>query len=230
MIKYIIRERDPEYSDFSGFFDCDCYNENSGDYLNTLFIVPSRNCRGYNEEEYNNVVWKAEHLLEDFNDIKNKWSFGTYKECMNFYQINFSPKKCHDLKEWAKSADPLEAETIAEFLTITTGHKWTTGSATGYCQGDYVEMVYCQERYKNGVQAEGELWLGCGKEFYVIEIDENGEEIDSCGGFYVADCQAWRDEDYKKLVCEWYCINEKETRLEMIDNSYTVTKYTYRTA
>lgn len=72
--------------------------------------------------------------------------------------------------------------------------------------------------------------MGCGKEFCVIDVDEDGNETDKCYGYIIADCQAWKDEDYKRLVCEWAGIDEEETRLEMIDGSTTQTIYSYRVA
>jgi len=53
---------------------------------------------------------------------------------------------------------------------------------------------------------------------------------DSCYGYIVADCQARRDEDYKKIVCEWAGIAEDETQLEMIDSYTTYTHANYRIA
>ena len=76
----------------------------------------------------------------------------------------------------------------------------------------------------------GDVFFGCAKEFVVIDLDKNGEEADSVGGYIVADCQANADEDYKRIVCEWAEIDENETVLEMIDGQRTVTQYTYRTA
>lgn len=160
---------------------------------------------------------------------------------MKEYGIDYNSRKCHALKEWAKAADVAEPETVAAFLTITTGKKWDVSSAHGYCQGDYVEIVYCPEFYPDGVIKYGEVWLGCAKEFCVIDVEdyqepeeEGGEptytEADSCYGYIVADCEAWRDEDYKRIVCEWAGINEEETRLEMIDGSKTRTVYSYRVA
>ncbi len=132
------------------------------------------------------------------------------------------------LKEWAKHADTSDTETIAGFLTITTGKTWTVDSARGYCQGDYVKMVYCPEHYKDGVKHYGEIWLGAGTEFSIIFLNETGEEDYTVYGYIVADSQAWKEEDCKKLICEWAGIPEDETRLEMIDSYRTVTKYTYR--
>lgn len=120
-------------------------------------------------------------------------------------------------------------EKTAEYLTLKTGKEWATDSARGYCQGDYVKVVYCKEHYTGGVENYGEIWLGAGKEFNVVDLDEDGEEAHACGGYIIADSQAWKDEDYKRLVCEWAEIDEAETRLEMIDGQRTYTKYTYRT-
>ena len=91
-------------------------------------------------------------------------------------------------------------------------------------------MVYCPEHYKQGVKAYGEVWLGCAKEFGVIDLDENGEETDSCWGYIVADCEARDDADYKRLVCEWAGIKPEETTLEMIDGYSVQTVCKYRTA
>ena len=57
-----------------------------------------------------------------------------------------------------------------------------------------------------------------------------GEEIDSCYGYIVADCEAFRDEEYKKLVSDWAGIKPEECTLEMIDGCSTHTTYNYRTA
>lgn len=232
-IKNIIREVPPEDCDFSYYFDGDCYNERSGDYCNTLFIIGDERRVGcYNGKEYENVQREAEELAEMFSDIADGGYYSafyrSYKDCMNDNGISYNSRKCHELKELLKEFDASEPEDIAAYLTIITGKKWTTDSARGYCQGDYVEMVYCPEHYTDGVRAEGEIWLGAAKEFCVIEIDENGEEGDSCYGYIVADCQVRNDEDYKRLVCEWACIDEAETRLEMIDNYSHSTNYSYR--
>ncbi len=232
-INYIIREVPQEHVDFSYYFDDDGLTAAGGDCCNNLFIVPTRDISGFNSEEYKRIQDKADAIIDGFSDVSDKWtngynSFATYKEAMEYNSIPYTSRKCHELKEWVKTADTRNPETIADFLTITTGKQWGRDCAYGYSQGDYVEMVYCPEHYTDGVQHYGEIWLGAGKEFYVIELDENGEEADTCGGYIVADCQAWKDEDYKRLICEWAGIPEDETRLEMIDGGHTYTQYTYR--
>lgn len=238
MIKNIIREVAPESCDFSYYFDDDGLTERGGDYCYNLFIISNEGwgrISGFNIDEYKNIQDKIDHILDGFQDVEDKVTDYdgrryTYKDIMQEYGIEYNSRKCHALKEWAKDADTAEPETVAAYLTITTGKKWDVSSAHGYCQGDYVEMVYCPEHYKNGVENYGEIWLGCAKEFCVIDLDENGEEADSCYGYIVADCEAWRDEDYKRIVCEWAGINEEETRLELIDGQNTYTTYSYRVA
>ncbi len=238
MKKHIIREVAPEACDFSSYFDDDGLTEKGGDFCCNLFIIDSDRwgrISGFNTDEYKEIQGRIEHILDGFQGVEDKDTDYdgrryTYKDIMQEYGIEYNSRKCHALKEWAKTADAWETETVADFLTITTGKKWAVSSAHGYSQGDYVEMVYCPERYPDGVQNYGEIWLGCAKEFCVIDLDENGEEADSCYGYIVADCEAWRDEDYKRIVCEWAGINEDETRLEMIDGQNTYTTYSYRVA
>lgn len=249
-IRHIVREVSPEASDFSFYFDDDGLTEKGGDYCYNLFIVAqSRNSSGFNEKEYQNIQNEIENLLEMYGDIVNKSNYAQYSSIgamLKDYKLIDSIHNTRRIKAFAdffkdceeKPTSPyrnyynkfeaFNTEKTAEYLTLKTGKQWTTGSASGYCQGDYVEMVYCSEHYKDGVKHYGEIWLGAGKEFYTIDLDENGEEVDTCGGYIIADCQARNNEDYKRLVCEWACIPEDETRLEMIDSYKTVTQYTYR--
>lgn len=236
MKKYIIREVEPDCVSFENYFDDDGLSAAGGDYCYTLFIVSCDRWGrydGFNVEEFKNVCRSAENMAEQFDDIAGdgyyaSW-YSSYKACMIDSGISYNPRKCHALKELLRDWDNTP-ENVAAWLTITTGKEWAVSSANGYCQGDYVEMVYCPEHYKDGVQHYGEVWLGAAKEFCVIELDEAGEEIDSCYGYIVADCQAWRDEDYKRIVSEWAGISADEAQLEMIDGYTTRTVYSYRTA
>lgn len=242
MIKHIIREVEPDACDFRFFFEDDGLTEAAGDYCYNLFIIGDRHTATFNGKEYENIQYNIDHILDGFQDVeeKNPYGYATYKEVMRDWYIDYTPRKCHALKEWAKNADSSDMETVADYLTITTGKKWKTMGVTGYCQGDYVDVLYCEGFHtEETAKIYGEIWLGCGKEFCVIDVEgyaegEDGEpeytEVDSCYGYIIADCQAWHDEDYKKLVCEWAGINEDESRLEMIDGSHTYTHYSYRVA
>lgn len=234
MKKYIIREVDPESCDFSYYFDDDGLSEAGGDFCYTLFIVPTRHNSGFHAKEYNDIVRSALEMAEMFDDIANNGYYSSFyasfKECMLDNGFSYNSKKCHELKALLANFDENDPEDIAAFLTLKTGKKWSVDSARGYCQGDYCQLVFCEEHYREGVRHYGEVWLGAAKEFAVIEVDENGEEIDSCYGYIVADCQAWKDEDYKRLVCEWSGVSVDEAQLEMIDGWTTRTVYSYRTA
>lgn len=250
MTKYIIREVPPEQAEFSFYFDNDGLTEAGGNYCYNLFIVfQSRNGGSFNGKEYTFVTNEIENLLEMYMDIINKSNYAQYpsigamlldyrliKNIHNTRRIkaftDFFASCCeHPQRPYANYHDNFtahEEESVAEYLTLKTGKEWDVDEARGYCQGDYVKVVYCKEHYKGGAQHYGEVWLGAAREFYTIDLDENGEEGDACGGYIVADCQAWKDEEYKKLVCDWAGIPEEETRLEMIESSRTYTKYEYR--
>ena len=251
-INYIIREVAPEHMDFSYYFEDDGLTSAGGDYFYNLFIVAqTRNSYGFNEEEYQSLQTEIEELFENYEDIVDKYEYAQYSSVgamlLDLGLINsiHNTKRIKEITDWLKAcqdkpdppyrnyrirAEAFPEETTAEYLTFKTGKQWSTDSARGYSQGDYVKMVYCPEYYPGGVKHYGEIWLGAAKEFYTIELDEEGEEVDTIGGYIIADCQAWTDEEYKKLVCEWAGIPEAETRLEMIDGSRTYTEYSYRMA
>lgn len=235
-MKHIIREVAPDCADLSYYFDNDGLTEKGGDYCYNLFIISNdgfNRFHGFNIDEYKRVMERAEGVLNGFDDVEHpngcfNWNvYTSYKSVMLDYSIDYTPRRCHQLKEWAKTADCDKPESIAAFLTITTGKRWDVQGVHGYCQGDYVQIVYCTEHYDD-VRPYGEVWLGCAKEFYIIDVDENGEEGDSVGGYIVADCEARDDEDYKRIICGWEGLEPEETRLEMIDGQQTYTKYSYR--
>ena len=237
--KYIVREYEPDCTSFDLYFDDDGLTEKGGDYNYNLFIVVNDGwgrLSGFNTEEYKRVKETAENVLEGFADVEDGLTDYdgkkyTYKDIMEEYNIPYTSHKCHLLKEWYKGTNDFRADTsdVAEYLSITTGKEWAVKSVCGYCQGDYCGVVYCKEHY-NKPEVYGEVWLGCAKEFCVIDLDENGEETDSCGGYIVADSESRDDSDYKRLVCEWAGIDEQETELQMIDGYSTHTVYSYRTA
>lgn len=235
MIKNIIREVPAEYADFSYYFDDDGLTGKSGDFCNTLFILNLDRwgrIDGFNADVYKDILSTARELAECIDDVTSgeKQYFQTIKEIMPGFGFAYNPTKCHKLKEWAASDDFDSVGGIAEYLTIKTGREWSTSSARGYCQGDYVDILYCVDAYKDGVEQYGEIWLGAATEFCVVDLDADGNEIDACYGYIVADCQAWKDEDRKRLVCEWAGIEPEETAFELIDGYKTVTQYSYRTA
>jgi hypothetical protein len=242
-INYIIREVPPEQTDFSFYFDGDGLTAAGGDYCYNLFIVAqSRNSSGFNEKEYQNILSEIEEIAEHFDDIMIEYEHAQYEsieELLGDYGLDAAAteffnwcreKPSSPYGNYYNNLEAFSTEAIADYLTLKTGKEWTTDSATGYCQGDYVEMVYCPEHYTDGVKQYGEIWLGAGKEFSITFLNATGEEDYTVYGYIVADCQARNDEDYKRLVCEWEGIPEDETQLEMIDGSRSYTTYSYRTA
>lgn len=230
MIKHIIREVAPECSDFRFYFEDDGLTSASGDFCNNLFILGGRCCGDFNMTEYKDIQNTMRGIIDGFSDVAEGYKdyFQSYKAVMDYYKVPYASRRCHDLKQWAPNGDEDDPESVALYLTIVTGKKWDVVGVCGYCQGDYVQVIYCEGFHeRKQAEAYGGIWMGCGKEFCVIDVDEDGNETDKCYGYIIADCQAWKDEDYKRLVCEWAGINEEETRLEMIDGSTTQTIYSY---
>ena len=233
MIKHIIREVNPDHAMFNAVFD--------DDGLTDLFIVHNDNCgryHGFNIPEFVRIKAMADVIIDGFADVNNKEKDYdgrriTYKDVMTEAGIEYNPALCHKLRNWAKDADSNESYTIAKFLTITTGNYWGVNRVHGYNQGDYVDVIYNAEEYNNSPYNSiyyGEMWLGCGAEYCVIDIDENGDETNSCYGYFVSDSQAWSDNRIKQLVCDQAGIAIDETQLELIEGYSTVTKCNYRIA
>lgn len=237
MKKYIIRELSAENSDFTSYFDGDTFTERAGNYNYNLFIVCNDRhvVNGYNMEEYKRIKEEVENIINGFYDVQEglkdyNGKKYTYKNIITDNGLKYSPTLCAKLKKWHETAKYDNTETIAAYLTIKTGHYWKVTSASGYCQGDYCEVIHSDLYVGNIAKQCGEIYLGAAKEFCVIDLDDNGNEIDECYGYIIADSQAWKDEQYKKLVCGWACINPDETELQMIDGYSTQTTYNYRTA
>lgn len=228
-IKNIIREVSPEAMDTQYYFDDSFINGDCGEE-SMIYIVPldSRRYAGFNMDRYNEIKETAEAIQNDFVDIAAGYSnYLDFKDCLNDYGLDYlNESKIEALTAWSKAANTEEPESIAEYIAITTGQPWTIRSVYGYCQGDFVTVIYNADKHeKKSAKIYGEVWLNCCKEFCVIELDENGNEEDAVYGYIIADSEAWNDEDYKKLVSEWACIDPEETQLEMISGYQTIASY-----
>ena len=258
-IKNIVREVPPEDTSLNIYFDDDGLQGSGQNFCHNLFI-PARTQRhnGFNTETYNRVINDIEFLVHSRTEreieklSEQTLTYASFADIVldiNNNDYGVPPLdgaetlyKLEEFIEWLDEPSTRphyrrytnwQADTsacVAKFLTIVTEKNWSVKRATGYCQGDVVDVIYCNEFYPNCAKKYGEVWLGAAKEFAVITLDEDGQENDSCYGFIVADCEAQNDADYKRIVCEQAGIDIAETRLEMIESSRTYTKHTYRIA
>lgn len=248
-INYIFREVPAASCDFSWYFDDDGLKEAGGDYCYTLFIIAqSRRRNGFNMAEYKKALEEIIDLYDNYMDIVNDHENKEYNSVLelltanelivdsddkenrvrkfvqlfeDFYDCSYSP--------WDEGVYYAGTEQyVATYLSLKTRKEWDVASATGYCQGDYVKLVYCKEHYSEGVKHYGEIWLGAAKEFELITLDENDDEYDHEHGFIVADCQVKTNSDYKTLLCDWGCVDVEETQVELISDWHYYTKYDYR--
>lgn len=235
MKKHIIREIPDEQADLEYYFEGYGLTEKADDYCDNVFIVSSdrHGVSGFNIDEYKRIREKAMNILDGFFDVENGYTDYngdalTYEMILKDEDINIELKK--DLIEWTNGKETSEPVIIAEFLSIITGNDWKSIGIHGYSQGDYVDVIYCPKfTLDNTAEILGNVFLGCAKEFVVQDIDGDGYVDDQCFGYIVANCEVNRNEDYKRIVCEQAGIEESETQLELIVDSYTKTLYTYAT-
>ena len=240
MKKYIIKQLPPEQAELQYYFDGDTFTERAGGIEYALFILFRDRFRVSVYPEQNRLTWeeitqKTDDIMCGIEDAANRETDRngdriTVKSVMVENGLKYSPTAAHRLKEWSirnkYSDDP---RTVAEYLTLTTGHKWSTTSASGYCQGDYAEIVYCADIYTaKDAEAAGEIALGAANEYSITFPAEDGSEPEMVYGYIVADCQAWQPEDVKRLVCRWEGIDPAEAVLMIPEDPRTVTTYEYR--
>lgn len=215
MRKIIAREVNPAHVDFSFYFDDDGLKSAGGKNC-AVYIPGDRNNYGFNFDEYKEIVEQADRIIDGFEDVKSGY-YDSYKAVMQNNGVPYTSRKCHLLKEWAKTADTSDIGSIAEFLTITTGEEWSTRAFTGYSQGDYCDIVYCTAHYSEEHITEiGKFWLGCGAEF----------SIDDCYGYFVTDEIRWEaGEALRKSLADTYGCKPEELEIYLYSGEHTVTDY-----
>ena len=234
MKKYVFTEIEPEATEFEFEFDGDTFKETSGDYCNTLFIITSDGYgrySGFNYDEYKKQLDEMNCLIDEFIQVSEQsgcYEGATYKEIMQSYNVPFNPTKCHKLKLLAEEKAGSDISKLCDYLTIKTGKQWEITSVNGYCQGDYAEILYCpKNNSKEIAKREGELWLGCGKEFSLSTYYEDEEEPETVYGYFIANCEYITDKELKNKLCEYEGIEPENCTLKLITNTYTrtITEY-----
>ena len=239
MKKIIAKEVNPAYVDFRYYFEDDGLTEKGGDYCNNLFIISRERygqISGFNEKEYKNLQTEIKNLFDMYIDIVNKSYYAQYSSVgsmlLDLGLINsiHNTRRIKEITEWLKArlrwgntsqtrtvAEYEPEETTAEYLTFKTGKEWKVKSFTGYCQGDFCDVVYCTAHYSEEHITEiGKFWLGCGTEFC----------IDDCYGYYVPDTIRWQEgETLRKYLADCYGCKPDEIEIYLYDGEHTVTDY-----
>lgn len=235
MKKHIIKQVPPEWADLGTYFDGDTFTEAAGGIEYALFIIALDRWHMHpaiNADTWKRLTIEEADILQGFDDIRSgeaAWTgLTSYKSVMEAYGVEYNPRKCHRLKEWSKTAAASRPASVAEYLTITTGRPWSTASASGYNQGDYAEIVYCEDIYtQQDAEAAGEIALGAASEYSITFPEEDGSEPETVYGYIVADCQAYGPEAVKKLLCKWEGIDPADAVLMIPGNPRTVTTWEY---
>lgn len=234
MKRYIIREYEPDYMDTINYFDCDSFDEKSGDYNNTLFIIQRERYdrhEGLNSGEFNRLREQCEQLFDGITEIQEHNEDYTWKCVCSDASIEYNPDIIPSLISYYDNSDGYgryydnECENVATLLYFQTGKTWFVKRVNGYCQGDVCYVIYCSDNYTNyEAYRLGEMWLGCYGAYVVIDtlID------DECYGYYLPDSDKTDDMTIKHKVCNMAGINPDETILQLIDGCKTITQYSYR--
>lgn len=217
MFKYIAKQLEHGTEDFSWVFDDDGLNPSSGDFNNTLFIFDGNDCR-FNGDIYSDYKSDINNLVDDLYDYFNDGNY-TYAENDSFANhldyieelgFNTDSTTISNLDYCVKCAVDNDYPTaLAYYLEAKTGKIWGCQDYRGYTQGDYCSLVYCADNYEpTAINYYGNMWLGCGGEFAVGELevpDVQDDEInlsdlksfehlvsDWTYGYFVVDDIIWR--------------------------------------
>lgn len=242
MFKYIAKQLEPGTEDFSWVFDDDGLRPSSGSFNNTLFIFTGNEC-WFNDDIYSeyesilNYVFQCYCYLctyglddieeiEEIDDLAFDYlcdyspydSFAFYPEFVEYLGFSTDNKiiRLLDSCVYSISNDDYP-EALVAYLQAKTGTMWNTRNFSGYSQGDYCTLVYCETAYDSAaLDYYGNMWLGCGGEFAVGTLDipdEQDTEIDLSDlesfehlvddwtyGYFVVDDILWRGGD--RLISE----------------------------
>lgn len=225
MFKYIAKQLEPGNEDFGFVFDDDGLNPSSGDFNNTLFIFKGNDCR-FNDDIYSDYESDINNLVDDLYDYLNDGnydyaeedSFANHLDYVEELGFNTDNATILNLDYCVKCAvDNDYPEALVAYLQAKTGTLWNTRNFSGYSQGDYCTLVYCETAYDSAaLDYYGNMWLGCGGEFAVGILDipdgQDGEidlsDLESFEhlvddwvyGYFVVDDIIWRGGD--KLINE----------------------------
>lgn len=185
MFKYIAKQIEPGSEDFGYVFDDDGLNPSGGDENYTLFIFYGNDCR-YNDDIYSDYKYAIDSLLSDLYDYFNDGymedisddSFANHLDYVAEIGFNIDSETIQLLDYCVKCADENDyPEALAAYLEAKSGKPWDTKSFNGYVQGDYCTLVYCKDFYDDtAINYYGNMWLGCGGEFALGELEVPDEE------------------------------------------------------
>lgn len=220
-------ELPPGEIDFYTYFDNDGFR---GEYA--FYIPATRNTLGFNSKEYKEIVRQIEILISAFEDFHSGCEYmQTLEDVLDEGMVTSSTKdefviKSSKLQDWYNDYQSeskrlkkwdIDADLVADFLTIATGNEWRSEAFRGYSQGDYCEVVYPVNRYsREAINEIGYLWLSCGTEFV----------IDGCRGYFVLDVIRWQDGDVlRNKLAEISDYNPDELEIHLYKGEKTIPIY-----
>ena len=160
-------------------------------YLDNIIVFGNSNFDGICESEYGHIFEAMiDDDLLDTLDCYDDYGYKNMTEMINdvlgvkanTHQVSKMKKLC---EEWAYQKRYKE-DLIADVLTLFTPYTWKSETITGYCQGDWADIVYPTELYTDADIEEFEgYFFGkymdyradyCGEEVWFTFLDSMGED------------------------------------------------------
>lgn len=181
MNKIIAREVPPQDIDFSDYFDNDVFTNAAGENC-AVFVFGSKyiskqDCASFCYDDFEqvyNVFQELAFLLED--EIGETEKINIVKDF--FQDKDKTESEIENIVSFFEMVDIYSTSDFVKFLTYYTGKKYLAKTFSGYCQGDYCTVIYCESEYSTEqIEEIGNMYLGCATEYV----------IDDVGGFFVTD-------------------------------------------
>jgi len=217
MNKIIAREVPPQDIDFLDYFDNDVFTNAAGENR-AVFVFDSkyiskqacaRFCFDDFEKVYN-VFQELDFLLED--EVSKT-------EKINIVKDFFQDKTESEIKNivlFFEMVDICSTSDFVKFLTYYTSKKYIAKTFSGYCQGDYCTVIYCENEYSTEqIEEIGNMYLGCATEYI----------IDDVCGFFVTDDVRFDDTALRTELANQYGCEPEELEIWQYSGEHTVSDF-----
>lgn len=180
------------------------------EYYNNIIAIENKNfcgnVSGDYEQLYLNIETSADNMAGELDDVKHKTSdiYDTATECI-IGMLDLPPearpntKQVHAIKNaaalyWYNKID-FNAYAAA-LLTALTPHEWNCCTLRGYCQGDWINILYPADVYSDDAIKEYECYFfGM---YYEYNARYNGDNVT----YYYSDNYT-RDEIIKDIAADF---------------------------
>lgn len=228
MAKIYAMQCDPEWFRYEDYYDEDMAAEDG------IWAGGNRQFGDTNEDLRKDIVRKLDDAYYDAYEVDDPDN--TPEEVIRYYFTKNSKEALTDLevaelsnlvRTFHSCSSRDENDIICQVLTITNGKTYECGTIHGCCQGDWMEIIYPEERKAmiNWIEA---VWFATGTEFR-ITCDSYDEEPDlSEVDVYHDYTELWKPEDIKAWIAENNHVSPEDVVIKVISGTHHITTYDYK--